>query len=69
MNAVPTARLDRSALRVVKAASHLESHDNAWREYWLSQPIEARVAELESLRTQLHGPLPRLRRVLRQPPR
>jgi hypothetical protein len=34
-------------------------------EYWLSRPPEERVAQIERLRREWYGPLPRLQRVAR----
>jgi hypothetical protein len=34
-------------------------------EYWLSRPLEERIAAVEFLRRQMHGDLPPLQRVVR----
>jgi hypothetical protein len=54
--------LDRTAFREVDWDEHVAEHDERWLDYWLSQPIAARLAGAMRCRRRVHGPLPRLDR-------
>ncbi|MEX1128326.1 MAG: hypothetical protein WD227_02180 [Vicinamibacterales bacterium] len=54
--------LDRTAFRVVDWDEHAAGHDERWLDYWLSQPIAARLAGARRCRWRVQGRLPRLDR-------
>jgi hypothetical protein len=60
-NALPTG-IDRTAFRIVDAGEHFATHETAWREYWLSQPVAARLAAAMRCRLRVDGILPGLDR-------
>ena len=55
-------RIER-CLEVLPSGEHAEKRGSV--DYWLNQPPEIRLAAVEFLRQQFHGPGARLRRVLR----
>jgi hypothetical protein len=48
--------LDRTAFRVVDWDEHVAEHDERWLDYWLSQPITARLAGAMPAGGVVHGP-------------
>ncbi|MBA3887211.1 MAG: hypothetical protein H0X67_15990 [Acidobacteria bacterium] len=54
--------LDRTAFRVVDWNEHVAEHDEQWLDYWLSQPITARLAGATACRWRVRGRLPPLDR-------
>lgn len=54
--------LDRTAFRAVDWDEHVAEHDVRWLDYWLSQPITARLAGAMRCRWRVQGRLPRLDR-------
>jgi hypothetical protein len=54
--------LDRTAFRVVDWDEHVAEHDDRWLDYWLSQPVTARLAGAMRCRRRVQGRLPRLDR-------
>ncbi|MCL4848967.1 MAG: hypothetical protein KJ066_20635 [Acidobacteria bacterium] len=54
--------LDRTAFRAVEWDDHVAGHDEQWLDYWLSQPITARLAGAMRCRWRVQGRLPRLDR-------
>jgi hypothetical protein len=50
--------IDRSAFRVLDWDDHVAVHDQTLRDYWLGQPIAARLAGAMHCRRRVHGQLP-----------
>ena len=60
-NALPSG-IDRTTFRIVDSDQHFASHEAAWRDYWLSQPVAVRLAAAMRCRVRVGGVLPPLDR-------
>jgi hypothetical protein len=49
-------RLEKNALAFVDRQRHFDDHDHEWVEYWLSRPVEERLAAAQACRLRVDGP-------------